>query len=267
MQNQTVYPKRKQGGLFDKMVNAINSYNVGDIYKVSEMRQKLGSHSYWTERVGDYHKDLLSTKCIKRVKRGHYQVLGFIPDFLTLNMCEANRGYQIYKLENGKMQCTERGKKWKLGEPNPFITETESNPILSDAQLNELESKLKTVVSSEVQNGATPVKVYAIDKDKLTITVYVYSTSSIYNLSAPGTFRSLYEALYNLSMVKTDAYEIGEIYNIVTKNATSKSLSFAYSQMSDDAFEANQSKKDQIINILKQGLSAADAADLIVKLF
>ena len=88
--------RRKSNSIFDEQVKAINSFEIGTIYKVADMRKRMKVGSYNTERVGDYHLDLLSTKCIERVKHGQYRVLGHIPDFLTLNMCEANRGYTTY---------------------------------------------------------------------------------------------------------------------------------------------------------------------------
>lgn len=92
---------RKTGSNIDKLVNFINRQELGDTYTCAEARTGTGIDS---EQLGDVHMNILSTKCISRVKRGTYQVISHIPDFVDTSVCEANRGYRHLH------------KKWKLGD-------------------------------------------------------------------------------------------------------------------------------------------------------
>lgn len=255
---------RKTTGIFNAMVNSINSFEIGETYKVADMRKRMTEGRYNTERVGDYHLDLLSTNCIVRVKRGYYKVLGKLPEFLTLNMCEANRGYTFYEKNPeflGYINTTDktqpgyyksingipaninvpRGKKWKLGEPNPFITVVENNDgekpiwlavriIAGNDRHNEYLKALNCTTSLHdiiaTTEMGTKFIINRVDKD----------------------IDGEYLAYGNCNGVIVKVY----FFDIISIECVYK--------------EINKTKKEQIIEILKMGLSANDAAELIVKL-
>jgi hypothetical protein len=287
-------PKRKPNSIFDRQVKAINSYNIGEIYKVSEMRKRMNATSGLSERVGDYHLDLLSTNCIKQVKHGYYQVLGHIPDFLTLNMCEANRGYTTYgpnpkyigKSEkygmngfydewyiNGEKPTieVERGKKWKLGEPNPFTTSNqeaihdimpadnveywkrfEENNKLIEKILKESKEKKDVDLNAISKNGSFE-QVAAVEA----IIVLIFKGGKRVEVTDSSTLKIYYIQSIEGSTARVRHHLTGEFATIPLirlVNVTVKE-------------EPQVTKKEQIINILKQGLSASDAADLILNLF
>jgi len=256
----TTQPKRKPNSIFDEQVKSINSFGIGTIYKVADMRNRMSVGSYNTERVGDYHLDLLSTKCIKRVKRGYYEVVGLIPDFLTLNMCEANRGYTTYcdnpkylgktdkygmngcynewyvNGERPRIEC-ERGKKWKLGEPNPFLSE-EVKKSVDLNQINNVGSIAQREAADEIISLILNGKVVeARHTNQLTVFIIISIVgheARVKYINGPETW----VPLCNIFDVKVKVKE---------------------------PITPQPNKKEQIINILKQGLSAADAADLILK--
>lgn len=274
----TTTPKRKPNSIFDEQVKAINSFGIGTVYKVADMRNRMSVGKHNTERVGDYHLDLLSTKCIKRVKRGYYEVVGLIPDFLTLNMCEANRGYTTYRDnpkylgktdkygmhwecysewyvngEKPRIEC-ERGKKWKLGDPNPnfdyWKTFEENNKLIE-----------KILAESKAKNS--------IDLNQIN------NVGSIAQREAADEIISL---ILNGKVVEarhTNQLTVFIIISIVGHEARVKyingpetwvPLCNIFDVKVKEPITPQPNKKEQIVNILKQGLSASDAADLILQI-
>jgi hypothetical protein len=236
--------RRKPNSIFDEQVKAINSFGIGSTYTVKEMRKRMKVGSQNTERVGDYHLDLLSTKCIERVKHGTYRVLGFIPDFLTLNMCEANRGYTtlapnpkyIGKSEfwssdaplskwyiNGERPRIEvqRGKKWMLGDPNPFESPIETKKKEFQHKYSEL--CLATNTHFDIRATTDSGMEFIVNRVN---GEYAYGDC-------------------NRVPIRIWICDISILELVPSKKSV---------------------KRDQIIAILKQGLSASDAADQIIKL-
>jgi len=268
---------KRKNGIFDAMVKSINSFGIGTIYKVPEMRNKMYTGKSNTERVGYYHIHLMTTGCIKRVKRGVYQVIGFIPEFLTMNMCEANGGYDKRvpnpefigfhlggKSIEGHSQTISvpRGKKWKLGEPNPHIIctckegevynnlccpehgnierrpkETQPNPNLVEI-INTLSNMFDSKESDRV------IKAHLLNSHFDCIVI-------VLNIQTTGTQAQV--KLPNGTLTIVSLFSLGEFY-------------FSLSEESEAKVLANYSKKNQIIEILKRGLSANDAAELIIHL-
>ncbi len=322
--------RRKSNSIFDEQVKAINSFEIGTIYKVADMRKRMKVGSYNTERVGDYHLDLLSTKCIERVKHGQYRVLGHIPDFLTLNMCEANRGYTTYchnpkyigksatygiagdysyiNNERPMVSCS-RGKTWKLGEPNPYLVkqEVDLNAINQNGTTAQQEAAFKIV--SLLHEGAI---IQAVDTTDLRLVIIIAIVNSEARVKLKNGSRALVP-LINLKHVKVvEKFEAEEVkeedkdrpaaafseaelidkknyilaFIVETENAISKpggwigrDANWAQIELAKKDLliievelkyrrekHSNTNKKQEIVNILKQGLSASDAADLILKL-
>jgi hypothetical protein len=262
-------PKRKPNSIFDEQVKAINSYKVGDIYKVKDLRNRMNVGRNNTDRVGDYHLDLLSTKCIERVKRGQYRVLGWIPDFLTLNMCEANRGYTTYgpnpkyigKSEkygeqghydewyiNGERPRIEvpRGKTWKLGESNPhsdYKAFSENNK-----ESEEKKEEVKPETSININEASRRIS----------------------NLLAEGKRVEAFTRFENrpiiiLAILTDQPGVIKFMYKDTSEVSHMAIVSIVDLKISETPIHPNI-KHNLIVEILKQGLSAADAATEILKL-
>lgn len=254
--------RRKPNSIFDEQVKAINSFEIGTIYKVADMRNRMKVGKHNTERVGDYHLDLLSTNCIERVKHGQYRVLGHIPDFLTLNMCESNRGYdttipnpEFIGFTNKKndpsiefwyvdnilpYKRVPRGKKWKLGEPNPFIQKEETIEV-PKSTIGEFKEKVNLFFS--VKKPGEYLTAHTI-YGTIVIIITIHSD--------PDYVLVKYDEEYSKESMGSFLMRFGEF--------TSIEPSYSFSA------EPESSKKELIVNILKQGLSASDAADLILKL-
>ena len=283
--NQVV-PKRKSDSLFNAMVDAINSYEIGETYKVSDMRKKMSgssrSHtrttnfSHRTDLVGKYHLDLLSTKCIVRVKRGYYKVLGIIPEFLTQNMCQANRGYTnciknpefkgyepgTYKSIDGIQLYLQiaRGKTWHLGESNPFCTckpgEVYNNlccPVHGTA-----------TETTNVPAEKTLQEVISEGRDLEIIAGWLYNLQT----GTPGYYGK------EIHAVEKSTLNVYIIIDFSDDNIKCKEMNgtgihvFAINQLKDIILTSkSEPSKEYIISVLKQGLSATDAADMIIEHF
>lgn len=268
----TATSKRKPNSIFDEQVKSINSFGIGTIYKVKDMRNRMSVGKHNTERVGDYHLDLLSTKCIKRVKRGYYEVLGHIPSFLTLNMCEANRGYKttgpnpkylgktdLYGSNgsydkwyvNGEKPTmqVERGKKWKLGEPNPFAVEIIEEPKKVKLEIDLI--NFQTIKHETVRNEIKQLLSYIVSQPTKAVT---------------AKFGTILVIIIGIHEVNNDNILCINTNDGRELNCYIGDLSVISITWKPEVITPNEIKKEQIVNILKQGLSAADAADLILKL-
>jgi len=279
--------KRKPNSIFDEQVKSINSFGIGTVYKVKDMRNRMSVGKHNTDRVGDYHLDLLSTKCIKRVKRGYYEVVGIIPSFLTLNMCEANRGYTTYgpnpkylgKTDKyGQNGCydewyvnnekpriqVERGKKWKLGEPNPFFdywkTFAENNKLIKEI-LEESKEK-KEEVKIDLVNFQT-LKREAVRNEIKQLLSYIISQPT---KAVTAKFGTVLVIIIGIHDVNNDNILCINTNDGCELNCYIGDLSVISITQKPEVRTSNEIKKEQIVNILKQGLSASDAADLILKL-
>jgi hypothetical protein len=270
--------KRKPNSIFDEQVKSINSFGIGTVYKVKDMRNRMSVGKHNTDRVGDYHLDLLSTKCIKRVKRGYYEVVGIIPSFLTLNMCEANRGYTTYgpnpkylgkSDKYGQNGCydewyvnnekpriqVERGKKWKLGEPNPFFdywkTFAENNKLIKEILEESKEKKEEVKPEPETERKINLVKEFFSTENpgKCLTAINGNVLVIIVSLNKVGTH----------ALVKYPNSGVSDSFLVAIAELKHIIVSF-------ESVPEYTNKKEQIVNILKQGLSASDAADLILKL-
>jgi hypothetical protein len=111
---------RKAGSKFDRVCSFINALEINFKFTSKEARDYTGVDS---ERLCYILKFLREANVLRRVGRGEYKVLATIPDFVTYNMLEANRGYKRYDYINGKYSESERGLPWKAGEPNPHIAQ------------------------------------------------------------------------------------------------------------------------------------------------
>ena len=264
--------KRKPNSIFDEQVKSINSFGIGTVYKVKDMRNRMSVGKHNTDRVGDYHLDLLSTKCIKRVKRGYYEVVGIIPSFLTLNMCEANRGYTTYgpnpkylgKTDKyGQNGCydewyvnnekpriqVERGKKWKLGEPNPFAVEIIEEPKKEEVKIDLV--NFQTLKREAVRNEIKQLLSYIVSQPTKAVT---------------AKFGTVLVIIIGIHDVNNDNILCINTNDGCELNCYIGDLSVISITQKPEVRTSNEIKKEQIVNILKQGLSASDAADLILKL-
>jgi hypothetical protein len=111
---------RKAGSKFDRVCSFINALDINFKFASKEARDYTGVDS---ERLCYILKFLREAKVLVRVGRGEYKVLSHIPEFVTYNMLEANRGYKRYDYINGKYSESERGLPWKAGEPNPHLAQ------------------------------------------------------------------------------------------------------------------------------------------------
>jgi hypothetical protein len=114
---------RKPGSYFDKVCNYINKLGPNVLFSSKDARIATGLDP---ERLCYNLIFLKDANVIKRTARGFYQTLTEIPDFVTYNMLEANRGYVRYSYDqNSGMRTTERGPKWKAGDPNPYLMQND----------------------------------------------------------------------------------------------------------------------------------------------
>lgn len=128
--------KRKLKSNFNLLCEFVNTLAVGTQYTVKEAREyitlrakelnfdptalQVSTMAASTQQglsyiIGCNHVRILTTKCIRRVKHGVYEVVAPIPDWVTVATTDANRGYK--KWING--QVVPRGQKWRLGDPEP----------------------------------------------------------------------------------------------------------------------------------------------------
>jgi len=134
--------KRKENSQFDLVCKFINSLVIGAVYTCKELRTKYPSvhpdrlgyiHCALMEQYGE-HSDR-GANVIRRIKRGSYEVLAHIPDFVTYNMLEANYGYRRHdKPETSDWNNAPlRGIKWKASYPNPnSSTEVKTSNAMTD---------------------------------------------------------------------------------------------------------------------------------------
>jgi hypothetical protein len=104
--------------------------------------------------IGCNHVRILTTKCIRRVKRGVYEVVAHIPDWVTVGTTDANRGYRKWtsKFVDGKWtegQLVPRGTPWRLGDPEPEKTKRVSKPRVNKAQ-QEMDRLVKDLQTSNL---------------------------------------------------------------------------------------------------------------------
>lgn len=109
---------RRKDGKFNKICTYLNGLEINETFTSPQARNSTGVDP---ERLCYILIFLKDAKVIKRISRGLYQKLGYIPSFVTYNMLEANRGYKRYAYKNGKYLLKERGLPWKLGDVNPYF--------------------------------------------------------------------------------------------------------------------------------------------------
>jgi hypothetical protein len=111
--------RRKKDSALNIFINWLNTKPVGYVYTCAEARKAC--HRVHSERLGYMHGFLMYSKCVKRVARGKYEILGYIPDFVTQDLLEGTCGYTVYNFHTGT--STPRGAKWFMGDPNPYEKE------------------------------------------------------------------------------------------------------------------------------------------------
>ena len=240
---------RKKGSQFDQVCEFINSKPIGSTYSSKELRD--GCDTVTPQRLGYCHMFILQAKCVERVKRGYYKVLAHLPDFVTYNMLEANRGY-TYSIRNpyyGKGNPNEnyhlhipRGLQWHANEPNPYLTYQDKEAIEAPkSTIGEFKEKVNLFFSVKKSGEYLTAR-----------TIYGTIVIIITIHSDPDYVLVKYDEEYNKESMGSFLMRFGEF--------TSIEPSYSFSA------EPESSKKERIVNILKQGLSASDAADLILKL-
>jgi hypothetical protein len=138
---------RKPGSYFDKVCNYINKLGPNVTFSSKEARIATGLDS---ERLCYILIFLKDANVIKRTARGVYKTLTTIPNFVTYNMLEANRGYLHYSYDkNSNLKSRERGPKWKAGDPNPYLTQNDE--VLD----NFIEEAVKGAVPSKAEIEAS----------------------------------------------------------------------------------------------------------------
>ena len=242
--------KRKQGASFDKVCKFINSKQIKGCYTCKEVHDEF---NIGAETLGRIHIALKYAKVLQRVKRGVYQILAHVPDFVTYNMLEANRGYMkdvpnpkyLGKTDKyGKEGCynewyvngerptisVPRGKKWFANEPNPT---TEEKVEKTNGYVAEASGRMSRILA----------------EGKTIEAVTIFDNRPIIILAITDT----------VGVAKFQYKDTGEISHIALVSIVKGSIKI---------FEkpSVENKREQIINILKQGLSAADAADKILTL-
>ncbi len=241
---------RKKGSQFDQVCEFINSKPIGSTYSSRELRHKCSSVT--PQRLGYCHMFILQAKCVERVRRGHYKVLAHLPDFVTYNMLEANRGYN-YCLRNPHFRSGDnsqpyylkipRGLQWHANEPNPYLTYQDKETIEAPkSTIGEFKEKVNLFFSVKKPGEYLTAR-----------TIYGTIVIIITIHSDPDYVLVRYDEEYNKEeSIGSFLMRFGEF--------TSIEPSYSFSA------EPESSKKERIVNILKQGLSACDAADLILKL-
>jgi hypothetical protein len=306
------HSNRTKGSQFDQVCSFINSKPIGSTYTCKELRDNCSSVT--PKRLGYIHGFILYSKCIKRVKRGQYEILAHLPEFVTYNMLEANRGYTTC-IKNPKYGTgTEpyylyipRGLKWFANEPNPYLVkqEVDLNAINQNGTTAQQEAAFKIV--SLLHEGAI---IQAVDTTDLRLVIIIAIVNSEARVKLKNGSRVLVP-LINLKHVKVvEKFEAEEVkeedkdrpaaafseaelidkknYILAFITDTENTISKPGSWIGRDANwaqielakkdlliievelkyrsekQSNPNKKEQIVNILKQGLSASDAADLIL---
>jgi len=243
------HSNRTKGSQFDQVCSFINSKPIGYIYTCKELRDWCSSVS--PERLGYCHGFILYSKCIKRVKRGQYEILAHLPEFVTYNMLEANRGYTKsvlnpnWKKENEPYYFhTTRGLKWFANEPNPYLIAQENAAIEASAKSIITEAEAKVYPKEK-----RPAEIFSeseLISKKTYILAFIEDTEA--RISRPGGWIARESNWEQIELAKGDLVII------------EAELKFRKEE------RLNPNKKEQIVNILKQGLSASDAADQILNL-
>jgi len=307
---------RKKGSQFDQVCEFINSKPIGTVYKSKELRDECDTVT--PQRLGYCHMFIRQAKCVERVKRGYYKILAHLPDFVTYNMLEANRGYK-YSVRNpnfGKGDSTEsyylhipRGLEWYANQPNPYLVkqEVDLNAINQNGTTAQQEAALKIV--SLLHEGAI---IQAVDTTDLRLVIIIAIVNDEARVKLKNGSRALVP-LINLKHVKVvEKFEAEEVkeedkdrpaaafseaelidkknyilaFIADTENTISKpggwigrEANWAQIELAKKDLliievelkyrrekQSDTNKKQEIVNILKQGLAASDAADLILKL-
>lgn len=220
--------RRKKDSALNIFINWLNSKPVGYVYTCAEARKAC--HRVYSERLGYMHGFLMYSKCVKRIARGKYEILGYIPDFVTQDLLEGTKGYNTYNFIT--KERSPRGAKWFMGDPNPYEEVCMFEPYTSKSTVN-IQTYWKLISSCEhgdfievVLNDNTVLKVITI--------LQVTDTPII------------------------------KCINVISNNELNIPIS------NIKCFQINKNSKEfneeNIIEILKQGLSATDAAALIMNL-
>jgi len=261
MTTSTLMPKRihdvrKPNTMYGDVCDFINSKPIGYTYKCKEIRNATGVHS---ERLAYIQKAIMIAKVINRVARGTYMVMGTIPDFVTYNMLEANMGAVteipnpdfIGYNEDGtcingirKYVYVPRGFKWKLGEPNPYLAKV-------DFERQETIKKLKEAEVAQTAKGCLINELVSkVDERHYIIATNVNGVEYIVIGISP------------IISDRVSCYIKGKDIVLLHINQLSNFQIVLRAEYDKEEYN----KREQIINILKQGLSAADAADQILNL-
>ncbi len=126
---------RKPFSAINLICKAINKVAIGTIVHANNFRAEYGTHFATSERISWILIGLMHCGILERVKRGHYRVLAYVPDFLDQTTFEANAGFtkRIETPEGTKYVL--RGKPWKLGDAMPI--KSDPNPIVARFKVNE----------------------------------------------------------------------------------------------------------------------------------
>jgi hypothetical protein len=285
--------KRMPNSMFGRFCTEFNKMPIGTRYNSKQIREKIPL-SLKRNRISSYgmaytisvfHLMLLATGLIKRVKkRGAFEVLGHIPDFFTYSIGEANRHVTRYR--NGK-RVKVNG--WKLGDP-PLVEETKvvqkEDPIEAIVKpkliiLGQIEGCLRTKSINEaviaMAEGLGPVHILEImleNRDMIQVStkgvidyVEIIKLKDIRIVGEREYRKILYPERDVVVMhdfgprgLQPDSYKLDS--HLAFFKGTDKSIP----QKEHSVEVANLVKEAQIVSILKEGLSAVDAAKRIMKL-
>jgi hypothetical protein len=274
--------KRNPNSVFSAMCTTINSLPVGSTYKVKELRDKLPMKLVYAKRglrdicytMGMIHVHLLTTGCIVRVKQGTYKIMGHIPDFVCVTTCEANRGYKIFK---GDGTYKLRGTPWKLGDPEPQLLKFPKEKMISIVK----GEKPKMDLNTELEKITLRVKNDPPKTNNLEMNIMIGKIHGMLEQAKPteiitAQIKRTFIGVIILKISKdnpnfvfvkhvdgTEGKEyIGDLFDV--EYATIPQREHSIDVLENKSI--NQLRKEKIVDILKQGLSASDAADLILKL-
>ena len=278
--------KRQSKSMFGALCVIINNLPIGTVYTIKELLvhvpQELKDKpmsNYAIRQGGVQHKlasahsSLISTKCMKRIRHNVFEIVAHIPDFLTLTMTDVNRKYR-------------EGQGWVLGDPTPVkeikpkrvvdIIETEVKPKL--ILLGQIEGCLRTKGINEaviaMAEGIGPVHILEIGEknpemihisaEGLVKWIEVIKINGIRIVGSEEYRRILYP---NRETFVMHDFGIRDLKSDSYKSESHLSF-FKGTDVLEQSVEVdNLVKEAQIVSILKEGLSAVDAAKKIMKLF